>query len=109
MTIRKLLAMSIALLMVVSVAACAKDEKVTSEEKYGKESVELETWGAFLVISSDWIQVNSGSGLKQFRVYDPDTSVEYVIVGNGDTVECMPLYNADGTLKLYNPNNAEAN
>lgn len=43
-------------------------------------------------------------------VYDPDTLVEYVLVYvpyelHNSGYSITPLYNADGSLKLYNPDN----
>ena len=36
-------------------------------------------------------------------MYDPETKVMYILIVNGEGAAMSPLYNQDGTLKLYNP------
>lgn len=44
----------------------------------------------------------SGIG-DQYIVYDPDTGVMYIIIRGTYAATMSVLYNADGTPKLYNP------
>jgi len=112
MTTKRILAMIIATIMLVSVlAGCeTKHIKVKTEINKGiteeQSEQKEEKWGAFIIISE--VSRYGNFPTKQTHVYDPETGVEYVVIQGLESADCVPLYNADGTLKLYNPN-AEAN
>ncbi len=81
---KKILSVIIVLSMVLCLAGCdySEDKSEVSENK-----------SPFFIIYSDsdvWVFV------------DKETSVQYVMVNNGHGgVEFQPLYNADGSFKLY--------
>jgi hypothetical protein len=43
-----------------------------------------------------------GGGIDYYIVYANDTKVMYFLVSGGYTSGITPLYNADGTLQIYN-------
>lgn len=50
---------------------------------------------------------NLGDGISQFVLFDPYTNVMYTMIkqwnGSSASAGVTPIYNSDGTLKLYNP------
>lgn len=97
MTTKKILAMIIALLMVVSVAACV--ETKTSEVCEKQLDVEIKHYGVFNVVEEGYI---GSTGVYQAIMYDRDTKVMYVWLDYRTSMTFSELYNADGSLKIYN-------
>ena len=62
------------------------------------------TVSTFVVINSKKIFTNT----TQYIMYDPETMVMwsalYTYTSTGDGISHSPMYNADGTLRIYNPN-----
>lgn len=96
---KRILAIFLSILIIFSFAACENSEEtqvIEKEEKY------VETIGNFIVISKD----TEGSP-DCYLVYDEDTYVMYSIIFNFITrvesgITITPLYNADGSLRIYN-------
>ena len=88
------------ILIIFSFAACENSEEtqvIEKEEKY------VETIGNFIVISKEF----AGTA-DSYLVYDADTYVMYSIIFNDVSqvesgITITPLYNADGSLRVYNP------
>ena len=121
MTLRKFLAMIIALAISVSFCSCStektviptsanpdnnSDFKSVFSELSGavlnklEEDQENQTkFGTFVVLS----YTNLGNGLKQYILYDSITTVMYSYVEGPTGGGFSELYNADGTLRLYSP------
>ena len=57
--------------------------------------------GTFVIIENEYT-VNSR--LYHYIMYDPDTMVMYSYLSSGNSAGLTVMYNADGTLKLYEPN-----
>ncbi len=61
------------------------------------------TVSSFVVINSQKIFTNT----TQYIMYDPETMVMwsalYTYTSTGDGISHSPMYNADGTIRLYNP------
>ncbi len=95
MTKRRVLAMIIALGMCVSQPACSGEISDSDIDVQSKS-------GIFIFVEE---RVIEEACIEQYIMYDPDTMVMYSYFrtsggGGGSTV----MYNADGTLKLYSPN-----
>lgn len=81
---KRILSVVLAVVMVVCMVGC------------GDYSPEVKNEAS----NSPFVIVYKGSDVWIFA--DKETNVEYVMVNNGyGGVEFQPLYNADGTLKLY--------
>lgn len=83
----KKLIVALAVVMVICLTGC------------GTTSQEVDN-----TVKSPFVIIYKGSDVWVFA--DKETKVEYVMVNNGHGgVEFQPLYNADGTLKLYEGTN----
>lgn len=101
MTKLKTLAMYIALVLFISLLACANEVSDSRAQTNAQPGFET-----FIVVEKK--SIDSYSHTQQYIMYDPDTLVMYSYVytlkkGGGLTV----MYNADGTPKLYSPNGAK--
>lgn len=65
------------------------------------EDEEKNFWDKFVVVES-YDNMNDGS---LYIVYDKDTKVEYYIVHAYRRFGISPIYNADGTIKVYEEEN----
>ena len=99
MAARKILAIIIALTMVLGTTLCLSG--CSDTEKFELTESEI---GGLVAISRQQEFIN-GYNYDQFLLYDPDTLVMYVMIYNPSGLSISVLYNADGTLKLYNPEN----
>lgn len=102
MTMRKILAMIIALAMVLGGIICLSG--CSSNEVVEFELAEESEIGGLRAISRQENFIE-GYVLDQYVLYDPDTLVMYVIISKNRALTMSVLYNADGTPKLYNPEN----
>ena len=93
---RILIAIIIALLACGSLASCYAYEPETNVKAEVPEKI-----GIFILIEKGSIK---NTDVYQYILYDPDTMVMYSYLdgysGGGPT----PLYNADGSPRLYSPN-----
>ena len=109
---KKVLAIIIALtlvFMVFSLASCSTSTELSSMQEQGSnennQSQEVNTEsGTFISIKQDYVEFRHTS-LTQFIMYDPVTLVMYTYVEWGDGGGISPMYNPDGTLRLYSPEN----
>ena len=99
MTTRKILAMIIALVMCVSLSACAGSLSDRSGKK--SDSDVQSKFGTFIVVEKGQIK---DSNIYQYIMYDPDTMIMYSFLDGYRCGGPIVMYNADGTLKLYSPN-----
>lgn len=90
---KKLIILLIIYLILFSLAGCSKSyqEATKPNESYiGGYFTTVKKWGG-------------GAGCIFYIVYANDTRVMYFIMGgNGYISGITPLYNADGTLQIYN-------
>ena len=98
MATRKILAIIIALALVLGGTVCLSGCSKTEEF----ENTESEVGG--LVAISRQNRFIEGYAFNQTILYDPDTLVMYSLISFGEGASITALYNADGTLKVYNPN-----
>ena len=77
---------------------CAATSATTNATNEAETPSGTET---FVIVENDNI-VNSG--LFHYIMYDPDTMVMYSYLSSGKSGGLTVMYNADGTLKLYEPN-----
>ena len=100
-------------MLCTSLCACGTTNTVETS-RIEPDNVENETistdthFGMFVIVKEDSLSDHSTTGVYQTIMYDPDTMVMYTFLKNryggaGLTV----MYNADGTLKLYSPEEAE--
>lgn len=92
MSIRKMLAIIIALVMCVSLCACTEAEPPQANIDTKPET--------FIAI----IEGDAGLYADQTIMYDPDTLVMYTYLDGNYAGVISVLYNSDGTFKLYSPN-----
>lgn len=93
MTKRKIFAIIIALMMCVTLVACSTQEQIDTDiqSKYGH----------FVLLENENIE---DTEVYQYIMYDPNTMVMYTYVGSFKGGGLSVMYNPDGTLKLYFPN-----
>lgn len=96
MTKRKMLAVIIALVLsvLIFIAACSA----------ATADVQNDDLGGFILVKTNYIH-NTISQTKVLTVYDPDTMVMYALFSNSYGLTITRLDNADGTPKLYSPEN----
>lgn len=84
---KKLLAFMIVCIMCLSLFGCTTHDTETHETLFDQfvviDTVTDFTYGSF------------------YTTYDKDTMVEYYIIISGHRAGISPVYNADGTLKIY--------
>ena len=93
---RKILAIIIVLTMCLALSACTCEENTTEEQKKPAPAALIEIACYQLETTYEWIY--------QYIFYDPETMVMYSYLEDGDGAAITPLYNADGTLRIYTPN-----
>ena len=98
MATRKILAIIIALALVLGMLVCLSGCSDTKEF----ELTESEVGGLVAISRKD--SFIKDYNYNQTILYDPDTLVMYSMISGGQgALTITVLYNADGTLKLYNP------
>lgn len=90
---KKLTLLTILLMLVLT--GCGETTTITYE------NTEENYWDKFVVVES-YDNMNDGS---LYIVYDKDTKVEYYIVHAYRRFGISPIYNADGTIKVYEEEN----
>lgn len=80
--------------MVVCLTACGNTYQEAIRDTVSKRGEDI-AGGYFTVITS-W-----GYGNAYYIVYAKDTKVKYFIRLSGNQYGITPLYNADGTLQIY--------
>ena len=100
MTRRKRLAITIALVLVcvLSLFSCSSVPATVDSSTETTAEAATDTVQALAVLGS----IGYGKFGHQDILYDPETKVMYVLIINGEGAAMSPLYNPDGTLKLYN-------
>ena len=89
---KKIILLFVTIILLISLCACGRTYK-EAENNMGKLS------GDYFVVIKEW-----GSGIGygySYIVYASDTKVMYYIEYGGDSRMITPLYNADGTLQIY--------
>ena len=97
MKTRKTLAILLSVALILGSLFCLTGCSKTKEF----ELVESKVDG--LVAISRQNEIIEGYGYDQVILYDPDTRVMYSMICLGDDITITVLYNADGSLKVYNP------
>lgn len=92
----------ILLVVVFSLSACSAD---------AANNETINTDNRLIVVSTQDISSGKAANSKYVTiVYDPNTLVMYSVTfgasSKSSPSELLPLYNADGTLKLYTPSNS---
>lgn len=89
---KKVIALLLMCLMVFSCVGCGKTYQEATNTNGKKDYCN----GYFTVITK-WSDNN-----RTYRiVYANDTKVKYLIISGGNQLGITPLYNADGTLQVY--------
>ena len=99
MTTRKTLAMIIALALVCGGIFCLSG--CSSVEEFEPTESEI---GGLVAIGCEKGFIEDRNYI-QYTLYDPDTLVMYSLIWSPDGMSITVLYNADGTPKLYEPEN----
>lgn len=94
MTIRKIVAIIIALMLSVTLCACSTQE----ESKIPSTSTSKSK--SFIVVAESRV----GSYIDQTIMYDPDTMIMYTYLDGVETGSFSVLYQPDKSFKLYSPN-----
>ena len=93
---RKILAIIIVLIMCLALSACTCEENTTEEPKKPVPAAFIEITAYRLETTYEMIY--------QYIFYDPETMVMYSYIEQSDGAAITPMYNADGTLRIYTPN-----
>lgn len=96
MSTRKKLAIIIALALCALIFITACSSATADAQNYDL--------GGFILVKTNTISMTY-SHTQVFTVYDPDTMVMYVLLSHNDGLAITRLDNADGTPKLYSPEN----
>ena len=98
MNLKKVFVALILLVMCVCLlSGCNSTTSTVSDEKNAEPTVET-----FVLITSK----NVFRDIFQYIMYDPETMVMYTALETDDIgagVSLSPMYNSDGTIRLYNP------
>lgn len=79
-------------------SGCNSTTSTVSDDKKAPHTV-----STFVTISRESLTI--AGELNQAIVYDPETMVMYTVIFRyKHGVSTTPMYNPDGTLRLYNPN-----
>lgn len=89
---KKIIILFITVILLISLCACGRTYE-EAENNQGKLS------GNYFVIIKEW--GNSSVYGNSYIVYANDTKVMYYIEYGGGSRMITPLYNADGTLQIY--------
>ena len=101
MTLRKTVAMIIALTMLSGVLLCFSG----CGKSAGQYEPTTSEFGGLVAIGYEK-EFIEGTAFDQYILYDPETLVMYSAIKYlGDAMSVTVLYNADGTPKLYDPEN----
>lgn len=89
---KKILALLITCTISLSCIGCG----LTYQEVTDNVSTENDYGNGYFTVISEW-------GMGEYRiVYANDTKVKYLVVSRGYHYGITPLYNADGSLQIYN-------
>lgn len=94
MTIRKIVAIIIALMLSVTLCACSTQEEPQIPSTPTSKSK------SFIVVAESSV----GSYIEQTIMYDPDTMIMYTYLDGVETGSFSVLYQPDKSFKLYYPN-----
>ena len=97
MKVRKLFAILITLALVLGSLFCLTGCSKTEEFELTESNVDG------LVVISKQNNFIKRYLYDQYILYDPDTHVMYSMIDSDDGMTITVLYNADGSLKVYNP------
>lgn len=89
---KKLIALLMICLILFSLVGCGKSYQEATNPK------ESHIGKGYFTTVEQW---GGGGGYDYYIVYANDTKVMYFIIGDGYTSGITPLYNADGTLQIY--------
>lgn len=91
---RSAIAIIIALIFCVTIGGC--------QTTAAKTEVQPNIQEKFIAIDSGLI---SDYNMVQYIMYDPETMVMYTFLRSGNAGSMSVIYNADGTPRLYSPEN----
>ncbi len=94
MKMKLILLLTICVLMLSLVGCDSKSYEEAIKESYDDYG------GGYFTVIAEW----GGNGGMHRIVYANDTSVKYLIIADGYHYGITPLYNADGTLQIYDDN-----
>lgn len=91
---KRLLSVALAVVMAVCLVGCG----TTYQEATGQTNTKKEEsiGGGYFTVITSWGEANS-----YYIVYANDTKVKYLAITGGYQFGITPLYNADGTLQIY--------
>lgn len=89
---KKLIVLLTIFILIFSLVGCA----TTYQEATG-ENDEKDFCNGYFTVVAKW---NDDMGVYRI-VYANDTKVKYITISNGYKFGISPLYNADGTLQIY--------
>ena len=91
---KRILSVALAVVMAVCLTACGTtyQEAIGQTEKGKEETI----GGGYFTVITSW-----GSNDSYYIVYAKDTKVKYFVKWTGYNFGITPLYNADGTLQIY--------
>lgn len=85
----------LSVVLIIAMVVCLTSCRAATYHEATKQTEEIEktTMGGYFTVVTEW------SGYK--IVYANDTKVKYLIKNAGYQFGITPLYNADGTLQIY--------
>ena len=97
----------IVLIITSLLTGCGSSSESVDNTEETVQQEEIETAGLVVI---DYTTSNYG-GVRSCIMYDPETYVMYVLVRSGTNATSVGglsvMYNADGTIKLYDPSSVE--
>lgn len=92
---KKIIIFITCLLLILSFAGCKRMKIKYSDDEYHY------IYNRFVLVEKYSSKFVSDSGGVTFVVYDEDTKVMYYIIDSYNQCGITPIYNSDGTIKLY--------
>lgn len=78
------------IITVLCLSGCSKEEHPNKNDNTYREQMA----GGYFTVLEEWDRVN-------YIVYANDTKVKYFVKYGGSVLGITPLYNADGSLQIY--------
>lgn len=94
---RKILAFLMCVILIIICSGC--NSNITDKEAQNIQPEEKTFAVGYFTVLKEWYEGRIGYKI----VYANDTKVKYFVIFSEKKADITPLYNADGTLQIYEP------